>query len=332
MSRWRLVPLLLLVMASCGGEEGFVAALPPAEPEALSQWWSRGGISAENPVTDQDLDVMRSLHPGESDEVLKEKIRLRRLLSRLAVERGLAEEPEVTLTFRRALARAFLRNRFEVELTPDSVPLKAWEDLYWEKSVRPHFDHWDVFFVLDIRFICCKGAAESCARDEVVQRCMAETEPDIREVHRILEARNPTDPEVLKKSVEELQVAGYPGLRKEEYSFQYDFTRPHEKQTEYNLVNRNVAQAVKDAPLNKVLAPVRSNFGWHILFVKEFRPAEHLAFGTPEVLERLQERFFELVRGRIVQQYLVETFKEGRIRVDRDALREVDWSRISGIE
>ncbi len=327
-----MLPLLLVVLASCGGEEGFSVVAPPTDSEALLAWWSRGGVTDEGSVTPEDLAVMRKLHPGEPEESLTEKVRLRRMLARLAVERGLADDPEVGLTFRRALARAFLRYRFEVELTPDTVPTKAWEDLYWERSVRPYFDHWDVFFVLDVRFICCKGAAESCARDEIVQRCMADTEPDIRDVFKVLDARGLSDAEAVKKAVEELQVAGYPGLRKEEYSFQYDFTRPHEKQTEYNLVNRNVAQAVKDAPLNKVLPPVRSNFGWHILFIKEFRPAEHMAFGTPEVLARMKEKFYELARGRLVQEFLIETFKNGRIRVDREALREVDWARISGIE
>jgi len=283
-------------------------------------------------VTPGDIEVMRKLYPGDSKDALAGKIRLRRLLAHAAIERGLGDDPEVALTFRRSLARAFLRNRFEVELTPDTVPLSAWEDLYWERSVRPYFDHWDVFFVLDVRFICCKGAAESCARDEIVQKCLAEMEPDIRDVYKVLAARALSDAEAVKKAVAELQVAGYPLLRKEEYSFQYDFTRPHEKQTEYNLVNRNVAQAVKDAPLNQVLPPVRSNFGWHILYVKEFRPAEHKVFGTPEVLERMKGQFYELVRGRLVQQFLVDTFKSGRIRIDRDALREVDWARISGIE
>jgi len=332
MCRPLLLTLLLVLAASCGGEDGFAPASPPADPEAFASWWQKGSVAGVAAVSPGDLEIMRSLHPGEPDERLEKKIRLRRLLARSAVERGLSEGPEVSLTWRRALARALLRNRFEVDLTPDTVPTSAWEDLYWERSIRPYFDHWDVFFVLDVRFICCKGAAESCARDEIVQKCMAQTEPDIRDVHRILETKGLSDADLVKKAVEELQVAGYPGLRREEYSFQYDFTRPHEKQTEYNLVNRNVALAVKDAPLNALLPPVRSNFGWHILFVKEFRPAEHLPFGTPEVMERLKERFFEMARGRLVHQFLVETFRNGRIRVDRDALREVDWARISGIE
>ena len=308
MSKATSIAVVLLWLAGCGGEGEFSPAAPPGDRAALEAMWERAG--GEEPTGDAAR---------------------RRLLAALAVDKGLAGDFDVGMAFRQALAQAYLRKKFEVEHGPDRVPLETWESIYWERGARPIFDHFDTFFVTDVQMLCCKGSPDLCARDSQVQACMRDSEPDIWRLYEALSQTRFANPTELKKALEPYKGYRFPNLKSQDYSFQYNFSLPHNEQRGYTVVNRNVAEAARSARLKTLTKPVQSNNGWHILYVKEFLPEAHDTPDDPAVIKELQKRFYPIVRRNDVLAFLEELLKDARVKVYKDTLREMDWAELTGL-
>jgi len=328
--------LLLLSGAGCGDSGSFRPAQPPATAEELEGLWKEGGpvarvVGGHVPVLESDLELLRRFAPDTPDEELVRQIALRRLLARRAVEQGLASAFDVVFAFRRALAQRYLTRLFREEHSPDSVPMEVWEGIYRNRDVYPLFDHKDTYFVVDVQMICCEGNAEMCASDPSVQYCLQDSEPDTWEIYEDLKHKAFDAPGKVKKYVKKELQERY-AVRTQEYGFQYDFSLPHEEQKGYKVVNRKVAVAARDARLGEVTKPVSSNFGWHILYVKEYLPEIHQEFGDPEVLATLKKRFYMAVRRQDALSYLEGLFQSADVTIDPDAIRELDWAKVTGLK
>jgi hypothetical protein len=323
--RWLVkTPLLLLCAlsaAACGAEDGFQPTPPPASIEA------QPGTA----VFEADLEYLKQHLPSASESELREQLELRKILASRAVEKGLTDDFGVGFVYRRALAQAQLKKKFEEEHSPDGVPMETWEKLYWNRNILPKFDHHDTYFVLDVQMICCQGAVDMCEKDPQVQDCLRDAEPDIWTVFRELKHKGFTDPTGIKKFVREELKLRYT-VRTQEYSFQYQFDKSHEEQQGYTIINRNVAFAAHGAQIGALAEPVRSNFGWHVVYVKNFLPALHLEFGDERVMETLKSELYPHVRAQDVDRYFVTLLEKARVAVFKERLRELDWSHITGLK
>lgn len=308
MSRLAHIAVVLLLLPACGSDGDFSPVMPPQDRASLQAMWGKTGAGEQSSEQAQ-----------------------RRLLAGLAVERGLAADFDIAMAYRQALARVYLAKKFETEHSPDSVPMEVWDNIYWKKGARPIFDHFDTFFVTDVQILCCKGAPDQCARDSQVQACMRDSEPDIWELYEELAKNKFTDSLQLKKALNPFKDYRFPGLRSQDYSFQYNFDLPHDEQRGYTVVNRNVAEAARGATVRTLTKPVRSNNGWHILYVKEFLPEAHGTPEDPEVIAELKKRFYPMVRRNDVLVFLEQLLRGSGMKVYKDTLRELDWAELSGL-
>lgn len=335
--RTRALVAALVLLCSCGADRDYQPPAPPESLAALESSWARAkgelAVKSPFPVPVSDLEFMREEVglPG-SDEELLAVVQERKMLAAMGAEGGVGEDFSLTMTYWRALARAYLHEKMEEGHSPDAVPMEIWERIYWDPSVRPKYDHKDTFFVTDVQIVCCKGAAQLCARDEYVQACMRDTEPDIWALHAELSKQDYPTASDLRKQATQLQETTFPALSIKEYSFQYDFTLPHDQQRGYTVFNRNVAFACKKSGVNRIGKPTQSNHGWHIVYVREFHPERHAAFTDPGVLDEIKEHFYQGVKQQDAMKLLQSLIKKHKVKLYEDTLRELDWSAIAGVK
>jgi len=333
----KYVVAFVTFLASCGEGEGFSPSRPPQTVPALEALWAGGEPAEFDPVdgvqvSREEIEFMQQFSPGESREELARKIGLRKALARRAVDKGLADDMGLAFHFQRALTHALIRLKFEKEHSPDSVPVETWKMVYGSRQVFPMFDHKDTFFVVDTQLICCSGQVHLCAADTHVQGCMQDYQPEIWEVYDILKEKQFDDTEELKTFVKDLGAGRFPRLRTQEYSFQYDFNAPRTRQIGYNVVNENIALGAKMASLRRVTEPIRSNHGWHVLYVTDFLPEIHKRFEDSEVQATLKDKFYPMVRRNDVMEYIGGLFEAGRLKSHEDAIRKINWAKVTGLE
>lgn len=335
MSRTRLLPYLvvLVLLGACSRDDEFTRPDPPADGEALSV--TAGGPQtpvvatfAGLPVSQADLDLLQNT--GYDAETLTRFVALRRKLAAMALEQGLGDRASVRMAWYQGLARAWIQQKFEIEHTPDSVPMERWEKLYNDRRVRPMFDHKDTYFVRDAQITCCSEPGFACRKATKYEQCFSESMPKIQEAYTQLMLMGPSTAAEFEKAVSNVarQIRGL-GLQK--YSFQYDYSKSFEMQRGYNVVDENVAKGARETGVGGISSPIRSAFGWHVLYVEKFMPEVSLPFGHPNVMDTLRREFHGFMRDEDVLRNISETIKKYGIRVDADLLRSVDWMKHSGL-
>lgn len=329
----RLLLIVGLLVSACGGDDHFSPVSPPATVAAMEQWWAGAGETAYEaapgvPVAAADLEFL--IAGGMDEEAAREELTLRKLLVRRAVEEGLADDFSVAFAFRRALVQHLIKYMFEEEHSPEEVPEDIWFQIFNKRAVYPLFDHMDTFFVVDAQFICCEGAPKLCREDVETQYCLQDFEASAWAVYEALSKEDVPDGKAATEKIRELKKK-FPELARQEYSFQHDFNPANKGKHKFTYVDDAVGLGARDTAVGTFGKPVRSVFGWHILYVKKHLPEVHLKFGDPEVMAELKKRFYGLVLSNDVMAYLGELFQSGRVEMLEEAIRTVNWARVTGL-
>jgi hypothetical protein len=239
-----------------------------------------------------------------------------------AARAGYWSEERLGRAYRRALAQAFLQDRFEARYDASQVPREDLVRIYGEKNVRILYDHFDSYRVADVQFVCCGTHYSQCKASET-QACIDANLPvmqAIYEEHVVGRAHNGRSLQVL---AEEVLASKYPQIKYMTYSFFYNPGVAYEQQKGYYLYNRNVVQAAAVTPAGKTARPVASNNGLHIVHVLDHLPAVHRTLEDPEVEQDILERVLPGYRQRDAAIFLDSLRSQHGVQVHPEALEKL---------
>jgi hypothetical protein len=177
------------------------------------------------------------------------------LLADEAVRRGHLDDPEVEETRRRESVRRFLKLEFEGKHGPEVIPEQEVR-VQFERN-RFHFDHPELSAVMSVVFRAARGKAtpEEEARAqglavELAARLRASHPKDAAEARAFVETNYGRE-----RTLRIDQFNTYPGAPADP-----DWLK----------------EALKLRVAGDISPPVRSAFGWHVIYLAALRPALHV--------------------------------------------------------
>jgi hypothetical protein len=296
--------LLYLVTAQCTPSEEAVLPSAPTLPEASTA--DPGQPTGGPPVAVVNgSPIRRDVFGAEvaRDPTLAPREHLERLigmelLAQRGVREGLLQSPEAVARRRQALARAYLRQAFEREVTPLSITEAQVAELFQRPAIHKLYDYpADAWRMAHLYIQACDPVAEDCSRPEI-QVYFDTAEQVLRGVWQALEPRSARvsgDPERVIQEMQDFRaevVDRVPNLMFEDFAFYYDPARSHHEQKGYSVVAEGVARTVIDAPLGVLQPPARSTFGWHLIVKLDRKPEKHLSAADPEVVSDIRKQAF----------------------------------------
>lgn len=190
------------------------------------------------------------------------------------------------------------------------------------RTHKRHYVHPDVFRVLDLQLVCCPKQQVPCVGDEEAARCFTDGAGTMEAARQSLGA---------VESAEAFRAAGdalrstAPTLALMEYSFAYAYDRPHRDQRgPWAIMDPSILEAVRGAEAGTVTEPIRSPFGYHVMFVVEHRPPEDKGPDDPSVQRELRDRLCDAVLRRTRSGYLRDLVKGSDARVVDTALEALE--------
>lgn len=219
------------------------------------------------------------------------------LLAAEARRRGLTDDPEVVDTRKRERVRAFLKREFEPTFDgPEDVPQAEVDRVYAVPSVKAMFDHDTVHAVAWVRFPVKKGADDSAARAaaESFHARVQREKPATQEAFFGLASELPPDPprEIDPKQVFRTMKKG-------------------------PAVAEFAAAAFTVSKVGEVTQPVRTEWGWDVLWLADIMPETHLPIA--EAYADIRKRRFDASR-RVAFQGWLDRLVAGHAVTRNDAL------------
>ena len=189
-------------------------------------------------------------------EALDDLVRFE-LLAQAAARRGLAASPEVEEARTREMARRLLRAEFEARTRPEDIPEADLRREY-ERN-RRHFEHPEIRSVMTVLFPARKGAATPA--QEAKAKGLAQELAERWRVERPADAK-------AARAIVETYYGHLDGVRVDEFNTHKDAK-----------VERDWLAAVLalKGP-GATTGPVRTWFGWQVVYLAELHPARN----TPE--------------------------------------------------
>ena len=163
-----------------------------------------------------------------------------------------------------------------------------------KKMIHPH-----VFHVVDAQFICCPRDQHPCAENEAWSTCMENGQNQAKILAATWNNKPGKDPEETWKNAQTKEM----GVNS--YRFAYDYERPVDDQGgNWVLVDPGIRKAVKNAQAGSLVGPIKSTYGWHLLFIRSHSLPENLAFEAPEAQRRLKDELCKQNQQRMRRQLL----------------------------
>jgi hypothetical protein len=305
------MPALLAAVVACaapgtaGGPATPTSLHPPVlVPSAAATWTgAKAGEAAVATVDGLPLPagrLARALErsPDADPQAILQAVVAQEVLARKAVAAAGGEVRSDLAVFERALVARLLQDRVG-RLQAGDMPRSEVEDLWNIGSVRARYDHLASFEVQDLQWICCDASPAQCGSPQA-QGCFADGERRMARVYEEVQRRRP-DPEDIPLLIGDLRDLA-PILTYQTYEFMYDTARGVQKGR--SRFDTAIVDAVAFTPVGHWSKPVRSNFGWHVPYVKAATPEEHRDIADPVVSREIAEFFLGRYQRKAVAELL----------------------------
>lgn len=328
---------VLACLSSTGCSEELVpqgqAAARYALPSVGSSGWEGAGDTVAvvngHAISGTDLAIqVTGANAADHSSILQELVTGEVLAQHGASLPAVSQSRELHTAWRRALARAYLEERFDKELSASDIPVTALTKVY--KRVRVRYYHEPVHTVGHLHFVCCRPASEDCGSAAAVE-CYSSAFEKINDVYR--QSKNALadilgDAASMEVGMKMLAVelnGQFPRLAYEKFMFFYDESTPHLEQTgRYPLVDEAFARAVVPAPVGTLVPPVKTEFGWHVVAKFAIRPRRKSTLADAEVIEELRENLFPGFKSNKFKQWIEKAAKKRQVTLDLEKLNILD--------
>lgn len=309
--------LFIAIGAGCHSSAPRVAPPPP------TAHWTGDLAPAPAPPGDSDVvavvngdrifaaDVASQMSAtGQTAERALAELVDAQLLAQEAMRRGLADDPEVVEARQRESVRLLLRRVFEPSFDgPEDIPEDEVESVANLPEIKPHYEHPEYHTVV---FARAKLPPKAPADAEAAAKVKAE------QMAAILVAARPASKEAFLKVVAdhpELGVSGEP--------------RPFSTSSTGPAHPTFAKAAMALAKIGDLSPPVRTPWGWDILFLDSVIAAKH----TPkDVMEAdIRKNWFEPARKRAFDRFTDGLLAQHKIVKNEAALDAVQVDALVGL-
>ena len=191
------------------------------------------------------------------------------------------------------------------------------------KIHRRAYVHPDMFDVVDVQMICCPRGKAPCVNDPEVDACMQEGVLESERVFAALASRSESR-EMLLSAAASLQKAN-PRIGVVEYTFAYDFDFAHHEQPgKWVVMDPALISAVRGARDGEVIAPTRSAYGHHVLYLVRHRKKSVGSPEDPAIKESLRSRACDALVERTRWRYLDDLTAHVHFETMSDAIPTVE--------
>lgn len=122
----------------------------------------------------------------------------------------------------------------------------------------------------------------------------------------------------------EAAAASVPGLGAHRYTFAYDFSRPHADQGgTWVVMDPAIIDAVRGAKTGTLTEPVRTAYGYHILWVEEHRPKSDRGPDDPSARKELFDGLCGAILERARETYLLDLARNTAPTFDVEAVDRI---------
>lgn len=332
------IPAITLLMACAGADDPRVTTtgrhLPPppgsasAAAPAATALATVGGAR----ITEQELAAQMALAPAETrtDDMLRSLIELE-VVAQAAADAGYWSPEVLGKVWRRMLVKRFLKDRFERGYDDSQIPDADLERIWQMKGIRMQFDHYDVYEVADLQFVCCASHFSQCDQGKT-RACIDENMDLMTDIwQRHLKDRE-LNQHALRYLGEEELVGELGGVRGRvpdagerfkvmTYSFYFDPSKPYEEQKGYTVFNANVVAAVVATPVGETSPPIASNNGIHLLYVMSHKPGKHLDLEDKLVQDHIRGKVLPGYRQRDAAILIDSLMSQHGVKIDEEGLQ-----------
>lgn len=308
-----ITALCLLISTSCTQETTATdeaidrtTALGAAAKNFQSQDWASSlpeditlaTVNGVN-ITERSLQLHADTPPSRAKKELRTQLIAMEVLAQKAASLGYGLKTEVLQKRKKAVARAFLKEIFEKQVTPESIPQFELRKRY-EQAKYIWWRAYDETRAIHIIETCCdaRGDSQGCYTKEA-QLCFSEGEARMKAYRVVLAERAAETPHTVAAFQDLLGTfrreigASNPYLMYEELgAIKYIPGMPYEEQTQFTRFDPAVVEALYEVDTFELTPTVQSKFGWHLLVKIGFYGARQLGPGDPTVVREIQEKIF----------------------------------------
>tara|TARA_B100000674_G_C37865224_1_gene926780 strand:+ start:360 stop:1427 length:1068 start_codon:yes stop_codon:yes gene_type:complete len=255
------------------------------------------------------------------------------VMAQKAAQDGYGLDKTILKVREKAVARAYLRDIFEQEVTPESISEKMVKDQYQRVKHMFWHDHDEIRAVQLMETCCDAGEGKGGCETEEELACFAEAAPRIAEYEQELRKRLAEverTPAAIKKVMadyrSEIDTAN-PNLRYEDIQKPIRFVvgQSHEwHRGKYDVFAREVVEALFSLDELELSSPVQSSFGWHLLVKLKHYPARHWTEDDPRTIAEIRERAFPYYRKGAFKRRLQEIKEKYSLEVNDRGLKVLD--------
>ena len=285
------------------------------------------------PISRKNLERQIAQQPSVPARELLDRMIEMEVLAQQAANAGHGLEKTTLKIREKAIARAYLRDVFEKDVTPESYPLtNVQEDYRLNKHIFWH-DHDEIRAVQLMETCCDAGEGKGGCETEEELACFAEAAPRIAEYEHELRkrlAKVERTPEAIKKVMadyrSEIDTAN-PNLRYEDIRRPIRFVvgQSHEwHRGKYDVFAREVVEALFSLEELELSPPVQSSFGWHLLVKLKHYPARHWKDDDPRAIAEIRERRFPYYQKAVFKHRLKEIKQKYSLEYNEAGLQVLD--------